>query len=82
MAEYSIQVFEESFGKATLYFAWHAAFPAVLTPDLLYRMWVNFQLDSLGRPLEVPWVAVADLLLSDLVHTVGHEIYEMDGAVR
>ena len=32
--------------------------------------------------LEIPWVAVADLLLSPLCDEVGEELYEMDGAVR
>ena len=82
VAEDLIQIFADSHGLPTLYFAWHAAFPMVLTPDLLYRLWANFRLDSLGRPLDIPWVAVADLLLSDFVKPIGRETYEMDGTVR
>ncbi len=74
--------FAARFHQPTLYFAWHAAFPLALTADMLYRMWVNFRLDTQNHPLEIPWVATADLLLSDLVRPVSYEIYEMDGTVR
>ncbi|MBD2560312.1 MULTISPECIES: CHASE2 domain-containing protein [Nostoc] len=62
--------------------AYHAAFPLALTPDLLYRLWANFQQDIHGEMLGIPWVAVADLLLSNLCDEVGHELYEIDLAVR
>ncbi|MEH2371699.1 ABC transporter substrate-binding protein [Nostoc sp.] len=74
--------FEKRFGKAYLYLAYHAAFPLALTPDILYRLWANFQQDIHGEVLGIPWVAVADLLLSSLCDEVGHELYEMDLAVR
>jgi hypothetical protein len=77
-----IKFFEKRFGKAHLYLAHHAAFPLALTPDLLYRLWANFQLDINGEILNIPWIAVADLLLSSLCHEVGHELYEMDLCVR
>jgi hypothetical protein len=32
--------------------------------------------------LNIPWITVADLLLSNLCDEVGHELYEMDVAVR
>jgi formylglycine-generating enzyme required for sulfatase activity len=61
-----------------LEFACHAAFPLALTPDLLYRL-----RDYPFQPkLQVPWVAVSDLLLSDLCSEVDEELYEMDSAVR
>lgn len=63
--------FEESHRKLAL----HAAFPLVLTPDLLYQIWVNFV-------PEAPWVAVANVLLSRLCREVGYEMYEMDIAIR
>lgn len=77
-----IQSFNKSFGQAHLYLACHAAFPIALTPDLLYLLWKNFQRDINGEQLEIPWIAVADLLLSSLCNEVGHELYEMDVAVR
>ncbi|NET85943.1 MAG: formylglycine-generating enzyme family protein, partial [Moorea sp. SIO1F2] len=73
-----IQSFRDKFGDAHLYFAYHAAFPIALTPDLLYCLWANFQQDIQGDNLNIPWIAVADLLLSPLCHEVGHELYEME----
>ncbi|MEH2112469.1 hypothetical protein [Nostoc sp.] len=69
-------------GKAHLYLAYHAAFPLALTPDLLYRLWVQFQRDIDDEVLGIPWVAVADLLVSSLCNEVGYELYEMDLTVR
>jgi CHASE2 domain-containing sensor protein len=82
IAKRRIESFEKRFGKAHLYLAYHAAFPLSLTPDLLYRLWANFQRDIHGEVLGIPWIAVADLLLSSLFNEVGHELYEMDLAVR
>ncbi|NER98436.1 MAG: formylglycine-generating enzyme family protein [Symploca sp. SIO1B1] len=77
-----IASFEKRFGKPHLYLAYHAAFPLALTADLLYHLWINFQQDIHGRLLDIPWVAVADILLSPLCEEVGRELYEMDGKVR
>ncbi|MEA5568448.1 formylglycine-generating enzyme family protein [Anabaena sp. UHCC 0399] len=77
-----IELFEKRFGKAHLYLAYHAAFPLALTPDLLYSLWANFPRDIHGEFLNIPWIAVADLLLSGLCEEVGYELYEMDLAIR
>jgi len=67
--------FAKQFDEAHLNLACHAAFPLVLTPDLLYQIWAHF------AP-EAPWTAVARVLLSRLCRQVGYEMYEMDIAVR
>jgi len=77
-----IEAFGKRFGEAHLYLAYHAAFPLALTPNLLYRLWANFQRDIHGKVLSIPWIAVADLLLSSLCDQVGHELYEMENEVR
>ncbi|MEH1971551.1 CHASE2 domain-containing protein [Nostoc sp.] len=82
VANRRIESFKKRFGKAHLYLAYHAAFPLALTPDLLYRLWANFQQNIHGQILSIPWVSVADLLLSSLCNEVGHELYEMDLAIR
>ncbi|ODH03013.1 hypothetical protein A4S05_21415 [Nostoc sp. KVJ20] len=82
VASRRIESFGQRFGEAHLSFAYHAAFPLALTPDLLYRIWANFQRDIHRQELKIPWLAVADLLLSSLCDEVGHELYEMDAAVR
>lgn len=82
VARERIKSFGEYFGLAHLYFAQHAAFPMALTSDLLYRLWANFQRDTSDKKLHIPWIAVADLLLSPLCEEVGYELFEMDVAVR
>lgn len=77
-----IESFTKRFGKAHLYLAYHAAFPLALTPDLLYNLWAKFQRDIHGQVLDIPWIAVADFLLSSICDEVGYELYEMDLAVR
>ena len=59
--------------RALLY---HAALPLVLTPDLLSYLRSKFLQG------EVPWIAEADLLLSELCQQVGYEQYAMTSAVR
>ncbi len=64
-----------------------AAFPAVLTPDLLYRLWVNFQFvrdeDGKKRVFPIPREAVSDILLQQsLLREVGPERYELLPDVR
>jgi formylglycine-generating enzyme required for sulfatase activity len=60
----------------------HAAFPVAVTPDLLYYLWANFQCDRQGKPLNIPWIAVADVLFSGLFREVAPELYQMDREVR
>ncbi len=67
--------FAKQFDEAHLNLACYAAFPLVLTPDLLYQIWAHFV-------PEAPWTAVARVLLSRLCRQVGYEMYEMDIAVR
>lgn len=82
LAARKIAAFEKRFGSAHLDLACHAAFPIALTPDLLYRLRLNFHQDSHGQPLNIPWIAISDLLLSTLCSEVGYELYQMDIAVR
>ncbi|MEC4806395.1 MAG: formylglycine-generating enzyme family protein [Jaaginema sp. PMC 1079.18] len=82
-AQRQIQAFVNRFGKAHLIYAYHAAFPLTLTPGLAYRLWETFDRDIQRRPLDIPWVAVSDLLLSEgLCREVDNELYEMDVVVR
>ncbi len=71
IAQRRIEGFAQQFGEAHRNLARHAAFPLVLTPDLLYQIWANFV-------PEAPWKAVAHVLLSRLCRQVGYEMYEMD----
>ena len=77
-----IESFRQRFGDGHFYLACHAALPLALTPDLLYCLWVNFQQDSHQELLDIPWIAVSDLILSNLCEEVGYELYEMDTPTR
>ncbi len=66
-----VRRFDESY-RSLLY---HASLPLVLTPELL-----NYIRNYFVK--EVPWVAEVDLLLSDLCHKVGYELYAIDTSVR
>lgn len=69
----------------------HAAFPVLLTPDLLYKIWMNFssypekeQTDGSSQTIShtIPYVAVSDLLLSSLCEEVGFEQFEISADIR
>ncbi len=59
-------------------FACHAALPVVLTPDLLYQIWIHFQDEKNRFPYEV----VSDLLLSGLCREVRPQLFEMEADAR
>ncbi|MEJ1237367.1 pYEATS domain-containing protein [Chryseolinea sp. T2] len=64
-------------------FAAYASVPATLTPDLLYKLWQNFnQYTWMGNPTMIHRVAVADVLLSPMCDEVGFELYEMSYPIR
>ncbi|MCB9233172.1 MAG: hypothetical protein H6581_16065 [Bacteroidia bacterium] len=69
-------------GEAHLHFAMHAAFPFTLNPDLCYRVWYHFRADIRGKFLAIPWIAVSDLLLSELCEESGAEAYTMRPEIR
>jgi hypothetical protein len=76
-----IQSFRQRFGEPHFYLACHAAFPLAVTPDLLYQIWAYFQRDINGKVLDIPWIAVSDVLLN-LCDEVGYELYEMEQTIR
>lgn len=82
VAENKIEAFRRLFGEKTFYFACHAAFPLILTPELAYQIWAYFQKDINNNWLNIPWIGVSDLLLSSLCQKVGFELYEMNNEIR
>ncbi|MBD2775077.1 formylglycine-generating enzyme family protein [Iningainema tapete] len=80
--EQTIASFQRQFTEAHVYLVYHAALPIALTPHLTYCIWATFQMDIKNQDLKVPWIAVADLLLSPLCKEVGYELYEMDADLR
>lgn len=72
-----VVAYEQRFGKRHLQLACHAAFPLLLTPELLNLIRINFLDTRL-----VPWVAEADLLLSSLCRPRGEDVFEIEPGVR
>ncbi|GBF81155.1 formylglycine-generating enzyme family protein [Aphanothece sacrum] len=70
-----IEAFQNRFGEPHLQLAFYAAFPLGLTPDLLYRLRDRFE-------ISVPWLAIFDLLSSNLCYESGNELYFMNQNVR
>jgi formylglycine-generating enzyme required for sulfatase activity len=67
--------FVRKYDPLYLSLACHAAFPLVLTPELLYQIWAEFV-------NEAPWVSVAHLWLSPLCQEVSYEMFEMELNIR
>lgn len=67
-----------------LWMACIAAFPAFLTPDLLYKLWLNFrQINRKDKQkVFIDRMAVSDVLLSDLVEEIAVEVYAMRPPIR
>lgn len=72
------------YAQGHLWMACIAAFPAFLTPDLLYKLWLNFrQLNRKdGQKVIIDRMAVSDVLLSDLVEEIAVEVYAMRTPIR
>jgi hypothetical protein len=77
LAQQQVERFVARFERNYRYLACHCALPLILTPELVNYIRVQFLLNE-----EVPWIAEADLLLSELCRPVGYELYAMSPAVR
>jgi hypothetical protein len=77
IAQNKVERFVSRFEPSYYLLACHVALPLVLTPELVNYLRVQF-LKSEG----VPWIAEADLLLSDLCRPAGYELYVMDEGVK
>jgi hypothetical protein len=76
IAAQTITNFRDRFGVSHYRLAQYASLPLLLTPEL-----VSFLRSRFLRG-EVPWIAEADLLLSDLCRQVGYERFVMESAVK
>lgn len=75
IAERQVARFEQQYGKGSLEFACHAAFPLTLTTDVVYLLRQAY------FP-ELDWSIAAELLLSNLCDVAGYDLYVMSVAVR
>ncbi|MBE7551040.1 MAG: AAA family ATPase [Anaerolineales bacterium] len=78
VAQRRVDRFRQKFGPSYFRLACYAAVPLILTPDLVHALRMNFFRGS----DHLPWIAEADLLLSDLCHEIIGESYQMDVPVR
>ncbi|MCC6725558.1 MAG: caspase family protein, partial [Saprospiraceae bacterium] len=71
------------YGDGHFLLACYAALPVLMTPDLLYKLWLNFSDYNDGsRPQRINRLAVADLLLSPMFSEIGQETFEMSNPLR
>jgi formylglycine-generating enzyme required for sulfatase activity len=80
IAERQVALFADRHGELMLDFACHAAFPQMLTTELVYLLRQLLQEKKYG--LELPWSAAPELLLSNLCDTAGYDLYGMDIGIR
>lgn len=75
--------FYEEYGFGHFLLAAYAAVPAYLTPDLLYKIWQNFNgYKWSGLNTSIHRIAVSDVLLSPLCREVGFELFEMEENIK
>ena len=78
--------FESRYGEGHFLFLCHAAFPIIVTPDLLYQLWFNFRLyhsaEDSKEVKTINEIVVSDILLSGLFEQAGHEEYEINKDLR
>ena len=53
-----------------------------MTPDLLRRLRASFPEDEEGVELDLPWIAVADVLNGPFFRSVERGLYELDDRWR
>lgn len=82
LLEMRIGQFVDQYGEAHLMLLYHAAFPLSLTPDLLYYLRANIQINNNAQNLIIPWTAISDVLLSSFCEEVGHNLYEFNPGIR
>jgi formylglycine-generating enzyme required for sulfatase activity len=79
IAERQVALFTERYGEMRLDFACHAAFPQMLTTELVYLL---RQLLHEQHGMELHWSAAPELLLSNLCDTAGYDLYGMSVGIR
>lgn len=82
MIDDAIDSFRHRYGEPHYFLLLHTSIPIALTPDLLKHLWIVFTKEDSTCPYDVPYVAIADIIISCLCEEVGHELYEMRKEVR
>jgi hypothetical protein len=81
-----ISAFTENYPQNSPHYwlACHAAIPSALTSDLLYKIWLNFNISEGPVPekLDIPLAAVGDILNSPICKKIGLDLYEIRPSIR
>jgi hypothetical protein len=78
-----VEDYNDEYGDGHFILAAYAAVPLFLTPDLLYKIWQNFNgYRWAGDKMSVHRIAVSDILLSPLCREIGYGLYEMHPEIR
>lgn len=72
-----VLAFQQRFSSKHLWLACHAAFPLILTPELVNLIHFNFLEDR-----QIPYIAQADFLLSPLCREIEDGVFEVEPGVR
>lgn len=71
------EAYEAQYGEGHALLACHAAFPMIVSSELVNLIHINF-LDDAG----IPWMAEPDFLLSTLCKRLGNGLYQVDPVMR
>ena len=82
LAEY-LNTFPESYRDGNLLLAYYASFSGVFTPDMLYQVLATFNTYQKQKTtFQINYMAISDLLLSDLCSEISHELFEMEEGMQ
>lgn len=78
-----VQDYYDQYQFGHFIFAAYCAVPVLLSPDLLYKLWLNFRdYQWAGKPARIHQIAISDVLLSSICNEVGYELYEIQTDIR
>jgi len=82
LAEY-LNTVPESYRDGNLLLAYYASFSGIFTPDMLYQLLATFNTYQTEKTtFQINYMAISDLLLSDLCSEISHELFEMDEGIQ
>lgn len=68
--------------ESYLYLACFASFPVILSSDILYKIWSNFDVFSSKKLIRPPIWSVSQILYSSITKEVGYDLYEIYPSIK